>query len=530
MQKLNLIRKGTTFGFFNKWIDMSGVENTPGITQRCNKEYLSTVLKKLEADLGLIEIASVSVITTGEHKHPLPEGLLESVAETYHASGLPPFCEVMIHHKTPGDITEYITVWVPLAWNGRFMGITGGFTRNHLWLECPMLHTRSNTLAIALRNGFACASTDAGNHDYKMLYAWGVNSTTNQVNRDLIKNFAGRSAHWAAVIGKAITKALHNRAIEYSYIYGSSGGGREAIVEAVNYPEDYDGVWADSPAINWNKLMPAMLWPAVVMNVHNNILPTPKLEAFRQAAISAYGEKQYYSMIERPEFDARDAIGIQTEAGSITEKDAEVMQLMWDGPKDASGHPLCPGIRPGGDTACGLGLHITVEKENGSWDAIPFELAHETTKYWIIGDPTWDWHNMSIEDFWNSAAAWHELYPELDCFDENLTTFFNLGHKLIITHGTDDEVIVVDNSINYFNRVVEHFGARDKVDSFFQLYPVPGDGHGEFNKNGSGPSLATGMIALIEWVEKDIKPLYLLGQHYDLESGEVSNIKEVKPY
>lgn len=533
MQKINFIRKGTEKDFLSKWIDTSTIDPTPDIDKRCNKEYLSECLEGLQAELGSLEISSISIVTSGKYEHPVPTGLpLEIYAELYKAENLPDFCEVIVNHETPGSVIEHITVWVPFVWNQRFMGMTGGSTRNKgYWLDTVLAaHMRTIGLPVAIRNGFAAASTDAGNDDFTKMYGWGLDPETKKVDRERIKNFAGRSDHWAAVVGKAITEALHKGKIQYSYIFGSSNGGRQSIMEALNYPEDYDGVWADSPAVNWNLFMPNMLWPPVVMNTKKHVIPLPKLEAFRQAVIDKYGHDKYFSMVERPEFDAREAIGIQTEEGPITEKDAEIMQIIWDGSTVADGTHF-PGIRPGGDAVFGgVGILYTTKDENGKWEAVPNQLPMEVTANWIKCDENWDWHTMTLEDFFDSVAAWHILYPELDCNSPDLSAFRQAGHKLIITHGTDDHLIVADNSIDYYNKVVAFFKGKEYVDDFLRFYLIPGDGHGEYSKNGSGPSLATGMVALMEWVENGIKPQSLLGQHYDLMTGEITDKKVIAPY
>lgn len=38
------------------------------------------------------------------------------------------------------------------------------------------------------------------------------------------------------------------------------------MVEAQEYPDDYDGIWASSPAINWTKFLIAGFWPIAAAN------------------------------------------------------------------------------------------------------------------------------------------------------------------------------------------------------------------------------------------------------------------------
>jgi Tannase and feruloyl esterase len=47
-----------------------------------------------------------------------------------------------------------------------------------------------------------------------------------------------------------------------SYFEGCSGGGRQALKEAQEYPIDVDGIVAGAPALNWTHLAAQALWAA----------------------------------------------------------------------------------------------------------------------------------------------------------------------------------------------------------------------------------------------------------------------------
>ncbi len=65
------------------------------------------------------------------------------------------------------------------------------------------------------------------------------------------------------VTGKALTEPLYGTAPRYSYFNGCSTGGRQGLMEAQRYPQDYNGIMAGAPAINWPKLMMQSLWGSV---------------------------------------------------------------------------------------------------------------------------------------------------------------------------------------------------------------------------------------------------------------------------
>src|SRR6266513_2408980 len=53
---------------------------------------------------------------------------------------------------------------------------------------------------------------------------------------------------------KAIRAAFYGRGARFSYWNGCSTGGRQGIMEAVRYPEDFDGIIAGAPANNQFRL------------------------------------------------------------------------------------------------------------------------------------------------------------------------------------------------------------------------------------------------------------------------------------
>jgi hypothetical protein len=101
----------------------------------------------------------------------------------------------------------------------------------------------------------------------------------------LIEDFAYRGVHDLAVVGKAVTAAYYGSRATFSYWNGCSTGGRQGLAEAQRYPSDFDGILAGAPAINWQKYVPASLWPQLVMLQSGDFLPQCKFSAFQTAAI-----------------------------------------------------------------------------------------------------------------------------------------------------------------------------------------------------------------------------------------------------
>ena len=108
-----------------------------------------------------------------------------------------------------------------------------------------------------------------------------------RLNRPLIEDFAFRGVHDLAVVGKAVTAAYYGARAKFAYWNGCSTGGRQGMAEAQRYPNDFDGILAGAPAINWQKYVPASLWPELVMQRSGDFLPQCKFDTFQAAAIKA---------------------------------------------------------------------------------------------------------------------------------------------------------------------------------------------------------------------------------------------------
>jgi feruloyl esterase len=133
-----------------------------------------------------------------------------------------------------------IEVWMPaVGWNGKHRGQgNGGFAGTIDYAG----------LGAAVKRGYATAGTDTGHSGSGVDAGWAVG------HPEKVVDFGYRAIHEMTVKAKAIVDAFYSHNAQHSYFASCSDGGREALMEAQRFPEDYDGILAGAPANYWTHL------------------------------------------------------------------------------------------------------------------------------------------------------------------------------------------------------------------------------------------------------------------------------------
>lgn len=142
--------------------------------------------------------------------------------------------------KVSATIAPEIGVQIALPtqrWSQRFLQVGCGGLCGSINLS---LSNASGCLP-AMNGEFVVAATDMGHHGSMMDASWAEDP---QKRID----FAWRANHLTAVLAKAVMQTLYRQPPKYAYFMGCSDGGREALMEAQRFPQDFDGISAGAPA------------------------------------------------------------------------------------------------------------------------------------------------------------------------------------------------------------------------------------------------------------------------------------------
>lgn len=416
------------------------------------------------------------------------------------------FCNVTVTYTHPGwNDSINVQVWLPLkSWTGRLQALGGGGYSASLGAVY---------LTQAVAKGYAAIGTDSG-HQAGLETAqnpesWALTSPGN-VNLYLFEDFASRTLHELAVIGKSITREFYGTEPSYSYFNGCSQGGRQALVAAQVYPSDFDGILASAPAINVETFIPAAVWAQQTMKNLDYWPSKCEVNAFTRAAVEACdmldGVKD--GIISNPKlcnFRASSVVGREyycdgkEDPRRLSAEGAQVVEAAWQGPHDQARNVGWYGLNK--DALLTDSYIKTICPSNRTCTADPADLLSSWIKYFLAKDPKFNLTAMSDEDFFSYLKQSKREYSSIAGTDDpDLSGFRQAGGKLIMWHGLADEKIPPNGTFKYYQRVRE---MDPTTGTFFRAFEAPGVGHC-FGGKGAIPNRA--FDQLIAWVENNTIP------------------------
>jgi feruloyl esterase len=418
---------------------------------------------------------------------------------------LPPFCRVAATLKPTPDSDIKVEIWMPEAnWNRKYEAVGNGGWAGSL---------SYSAMAAALLNGYATSSTDTGHPGGGGSFALG--------HPEKLIDFAWRSEHEMTVKAKAVIKAFYGDVPKLSYWVGCSSGGKQALKEAQTFPDDFDGIAAGAPVLNWTHRSVEALWVAqAALKDPASYIPPEKYLLIHQAAIAACDEKDGLKdgIISDPSSCRFDPGTLECKEGDspqcLTHPQVEAARKIYaPALNPRTGEQLSPGFEPGSE----LG-----------WRAIaggpePFSAAGDYFKYVVFRDPNWNWRTFNLDT--DSALADRMDDNTVNATSPNLTRFTSHQGRLIMYHGWTDTNITPRATVNYFEKVEEQLGGPAKTAQSVRLFMVPGMNH---CGGGDGPNVFNITSALEHWVEDGKAPDQVLASH--LTGGKVDRTRPLCPY
>jgi pimeloyl-ACP methyl ester carboxylesterase len=345
--------------------------------------------------------------------------------------------------------------------------------------------------------------TDGGHALNQSDASWAL-ASPGDVNYYLLQDFAAVSLSDMTLLGKAVTESYYGKKPDYSYYFGCSTGGRQGLMIAQRYPELYDGIVANAPAIAWDLVVPAAYWPQQVMNRLGVYPPQCEFAAFTAAAIAACDELDglkdgIITDADACTFDPSSIVGqsfaCEGKNSSFTSEGATVVQAAWTG--ITSGDERWYGLNKDADLSI---IANTTTTGNVSYGT-PFDVTEGWLKYLVAKDPDFDLTNMTNAEFFELVRQSQDQYSNIiGSSDPDLSAFNARNGKMITWQGVADPVIPVAGVEEYYERVSD---GSDDVQDFYRFFEAPGVSH---CMGGVGAQPVDDIEALVKWVEQGIAP------------------------
>ncbi len=444
---------------------------------------------------------------------------IETAARVAAAVDVPEHC-----HLTGQILPEVrFELSLPAAWNGRFyMFGNGGFAGEAL--TSPQ---RTNARRTAVRYGFAAAQTNTG-HD-----------TANEplgsfaANRQKLLDYAWRAVHVTVETSKRIMRAYYGNPPSRSYFDGCSTGGRQGLMSAQRFPDDFDGILVGAPVLDFSGTMTNYAANARALEAAPIPLEKLKLVAARVYAKCDALDGLMDGLINDPrrcEFDpARDLplCASEVDGGDcVTQAQVRSLQAIYGGAK-SGGKAIFWGQPPGAE--------IEMPMEGGlksGWDrwiiappggrSISVAFAETFFRYLAFRkpDPNYDLKSFNPE---TDIARLQTISDILDAKNPDLSRFKSRGGKIAMYFGWNDTALNPLMGIDYYEKV--HATVGPSTTDFFRLFMIPGMAH---CRGGVGTDEFDAFSILVEWVEKGVAPSQIIASQ--TRSGKAIRTRPLCPY
>ena len=429
----------------------------------------------------------------------------------------PQFCRVLGHidPTDPNAPPIRFQLNLPLQWNGRSVQYGGGGFNGVLITGLGLPPAAPFDQASPLAKGFVTYGTDSGHQtrpgEPPQLFA---------ANDEAFVNFAHASYKKVRDAAVMVMERAYGARPTKIYFVGSSEGGREGLTMAQRYPDDFDGIFARVPVINWVGLQHASTraglvtmgdgWirPAQVKLVHDAVLAACDAQdgvadALVQDAVGC-----------KARFDPAKLLCAAGASGDQCLSEAQVTAIRTLHAPYKFPFTLANGI----DEYPGWGVSGEATKAygpTGGWSAWWLGAAPPALPplpangiVWVYGaggiahifarDPNFDVRKYRPEDF---AARVRDVSALMDSTNPDLGAFRARGGKLIVLENMADYAQSPYAGIGYFKEVQKRMGEGVTAE-FMRLYTAPGVDH-----VGSGaPSNVDMLSVLVDWVESGRAP------------------------
>ncbi|KAF0332639.1 putative feruloyl esterase B-2 [Colletotrichum sp. SAR11_59] len=423
-------------------------------------------------------------------------------------------CRIAMNLTTSAKSEVVTEIWLPEKWNGRMVTVGGGGLDGCVHYE---------DLAYATANGFAAVGTNNG-HD-------GTSGVQFLNNDEVVTDFSFRALHVGVEAGKQLVQTLYKSGAKKSYYLGCSLGGRQGIQAADMFPEDFDGIVAGAPAVDFNNLyswragffpltgaadskdfINATVWKTTI---HDEVLKQcDTLDGAEDGIIEDPSRCHFDPSKIQCKDDAKDK-----GQGCLTAPQVEIVRKIFAPTNYPNGTLFWPGMNPGSEKVSADGLYA----------GKPFALSENWFRFAVKNDPKWDPATYKLDP--DGIDADKKNPGRIRTNPSDLSKFKALGGKLLMYHGTQDNQITSLHTPIFYDRLAKGMGLDNKgMDEFVRYFRISGmfhctSGPGAWVVGQGGGAAAMNdnlpfdaehniLAAVVNWVENGVGPETIKGTKF----------------
>ncbi|MCB2074681.1 MAG: tannase/feruloyl esterase family alpha/beta hydrolase [Novosphingobium sp.] len=523
-----------------------GAASRQDFVQLCTADAIRTIASSIQA----------STVEPGKIANQPGPFLTDGVQYTPAKDGIPAFCQVTGSYVTnpeTGKTSNFLATF-PENWNGKYLQLGCGGHCGTFAVSNPAMFTITITNqglpGDIIKKGYAAFATDQG-HTEMTGGTWAIEGP-GMVDDEAITDYLWRSSKVLTKIGKEFTRTFYARTgearskIGRSYFSGCSGGGRDALVAASYFPEEFDGIIAGSPYNPNGRLFHVTATTLATLRSPDARISQPQLDLFNRRVMAQCDgvDGVRDGLIQnpaacnfRPERDLPKCTGDVSGDQCFTQSQLETLSVVLTAVTDENGAIVQPGYAvselgkdfapaaPPADPNAEDPWPDTPMQQGGLWS-----LANAAIKVFAYrNDPAFTTRSIvsfraggpgPIRDFRGIVPRKHvdhvvtALRSGTGHFPENLDPFISQGRKLLIWQNLSDEKLPPFPAYNFYNELAARHGGHDELRQNVRLFGLPGTAHCSGGGIPVGPGNFDALTAMENWVEKGIAPNALTATLY----------------
>lgn len=408
---------------------------------------------------------------------------------------------------------------LPQQWNGKFLFQGGGGSNGFVAAAVGSIPSSNSTARSALERGYAVVSMDSGHATYTpgTPTGWDMAFAGDQQARlDYAYAAIGKVTQQA----KTLINALYQKDPRHSYFMGCSNGGREAMIAAQRYPNEFDGVVVGNAAF---RLSRASINSSYVQRALVTSTPADKGTSLLNARDLAVLQKGILKQC-----DAKDGLkdGIinaweqcdfkpEMVENELGKEKVELVKTIFSGARNSRGEALYSAFPYhssltdpewyeswfGKDFATSSSMNATL--------MVPF-LIHYFSQPAIA--------ELSTFNFDTDVAKTLNTRGLTDADSPDLSTFRANGGRMVIFEGTADPFFSAFDQRDWYQDMNRFMG---NAQEFARLFTVPGLAH---CSGGNALDDFDPLTTLENWREKGEVPDFMLAKGSKAFAGKTQPV------